>query len=169
MNLAGTPIAQRIGVAAAACLLTSLAAYEGVRTVPYTDLAGISTVCAGITGADVVPGKTYTLAECDALLAKHADRHAAGVLACVREPMEVHEVVAWAHFAYNVGVGAFCGSTAARKLNAGDHAGACAQISRWIVVAGKDCRQPSSGCAGIVARRAHERALCEGRLEIPAP
>lgn len=80
----------------------------------------------------------------------------------------MHEQVAFIHFAYNVGVGAFCASTAAKKLNAGDHAGACAQISRWIVVAGKDCRQPGSGCAGIPLRRAHERALCEGRIAIPA-
>jgi len=31
----------------------------------------ILTVCEGITGKDVVPGKTYTPAECDALRDKH--------------------------------------------------------------------------------------------------
>src|SRR5450830_1198405 len=41
--------------------------YEGRRLTPYRDPVGILTVCEGITGKDVVPGKTYTPAECDAL------------------------------------------------------------------------------------------------------
>ncbi|WP_373276927.1 glycoside hydrolase family protein [Laribacter hongkongensis] len=32
--------------------------------------------------------------------------------------------------AYNIGSGAFCGSTLVRKLNAGDYAGACSEINR---------------------------------------
>ena len=167
MNLAGSPLAQRLGMAAAVALATSVAAWEGRRLIAYTDLAGVPTACDGITGPDVIPGKTYTNAECDALLAKNLDRHAAAAFACITVPLADHERVAWAHFAYNVGAVAFCGSTAARKLNAGDYAGACAEISRWTYVAGKDCRLPASGCAGIPARRDHERAMCEGRVPIP--
>lgn len=55
----------------AALSLTSplLEEIEGIRYRPYKDIAGIWTVCAGITGSDVVLGKTYTQRECDALLA----------------------------------------------------------------------------------------------------
>lgn len=162
-----SPLAQRFGVGAAAFLVASVAAWEGRKLVAYSDIGGVPTVCDGITGADVVLGKTYTMAECDVLLAKHLERHASGALACVRVPMSLSEQVAWVHFAYNVGVAAFCSSSAVRKLNAGDHAGACAEISRWTFVAGMDCRLASSQCAGIPARRAHERALCEGRIAIP--
>ncbi|AKJ74053.1 putative endolysin [Salmonella phage 36] len=42
---------------------------EGVRYKPYKDIAGIWTVCHGITGKDVILGKEYTRRECDALLA----------------------------------------------------------------------------------------------------
>lgn len=160
-------LARRLGIAGAVALVTSIGAYEGLKLVPYADIGGVQTVCYGITGADVTPGKTYTLAECDALLAKHVEQHAVLALSCIHEPTSVGEKVAFVHFAYNVGVGAFCGSTAARKLNSGDHAGACAELSRWTYVAGKDCRDPRNGCAGIPARRDHERALCEGKTPIP--
>lgn len=41
---------------------------EGVRHNPYKDIVGVWTVCYGHTGKDIIPGKTYTEAECKALL-----------------------------------------------------------------------------------------------------
>ncbi|WP_042348639.1 glycoside hydrolase family protein, partial [Escherichia coli] len=43
---------------------------EGVRHNPYKDIVGVWTVCYGHTGKDIIPGKTYTEAECKALLNK---------------------------------------------------------------------------------------------------
>ncbi len=43
---------------------------EGVSYIPYEDIVGVWTVCHGHTGKDIMPGKTYTEAECKALLNK---------------------------------------------------------------------------------------------------
>ena len=43
---------------------------EGVSYVPYKDIVGVWTVCHGHTGKDIMLGKTYTKAECKALLNK---------------------------------------------------------------------------------------------------
>ena len=75
---------------------------------------------------------------------------------CVRVPLHQHEYESFLSLAYNIGPGAFCGSTLVRKLNAGDYAGACAEISRWN-------RQAGRVLQGLVNRRAAERAQCEGR------
>lgn len=76
---------------------------------------------------------------------------------CVTVPLHQYELDAYVSLAYNIGAGAFCGSTLVKKLNSGDYAGACAEISRWVR-SGKVERVP-----GLVNRRARERALCEGR------
>lgn len=51
-----------VGAVSAALAITSplIEEIEGIRFKPYKDIAGIWTVCAGITGPDVVLGKTYT-------------------------------------------------------------------------------------------------------------
>jgi lysozyme len=67
-----------------------------------------------------------------------------------------HVQAASVSFAYNVGAQAFCGSTMARKLRAGDMPGACAELSRWVYAKGELL-------PGLVRRRAAERAMCEGR------
>lgn len=163
-------------MAALAALLTSLIAYESTSRdqrplETYTDIAGVPTVCDGITGPDAIPGKRYTHAECDALLARAVDRHALPALGCINRRLPVHAEVALAHFAYNVGVTAFCNSTAARKFRAGDVMGGCAELSRWtwVTIGGQkvDCRHAGRTCPGIVARRDYERAMCEGRIHIP--
>ena len=56
----------------------------------------------------------------------------------------------------------------AKKLNAGDVAGACAEFMRWTFVQGIDCKDPKNKCGGIVTRRGEERALCEGNAPKPA-
>lgn len=43
---------------------------EGVSYIPYKDIVGVWTVCYGHTGKDIMLGKTYTEAECKALLNK---------------------------------------------------------------------------------------------------
>ncbi|MBP8294177.1 MAG: hypothetical protein KAX65_15480, partial [Caldilineaceae bacterium] len=56
-------------LARAAALAIAIAApAEGLRQYAYYDPPGILTVCAGHTGPDVVAGKKYSLAACDAFL-----------------------------------------------------------------------------------------------------
>ena len=75
---------------------------------------------------------------------------------CANVPMFQHEFDAWTSFVFNVGGTNFCKSTAARLLNEGKYAEACAQMSRWVY-------QGDKVLPGLVKRREEERALCEGR------
>ena len=68
-------------LAIAAVLIPNL---EGNSYTPYRDVGGVWTVCNGITGPDVIQGKTYTQKECDALLQKHLRPYARSVERSVR-------------------------------------------------------------------------------------
>lgn len=145
------------GIAAVLVLAASLiASWEGVRYSPYQDVVGVWTVCYGHTGADVEPGKKYTKAECDALLREDMAEADAIVRKCIRVPMKPHQEASLVSLTFNVGPRGVCGSTLQRKANAGDWAGACAELDRWNRAGGRVYR-------GLVLRRADERAMCEGR------
>ena len=141
------------GVAATAIALVG--AFEGLRLAAYRDPIGIPTICYGSTKG-VKIGDKATKAECDALLVDELIEHEQGMRRCLREPDKLTDgqYIAFLSLTYNIGVGAFCKSTAAKLINAGDMAGACAQISRWDKAAG--IRLP-----GLVKRRAEERRICE--------
>ena len=136
-----------------------------VHSTYWDKLGGLWTVCAGVTGPAAIPGKTYTDAECERLEVAYVQGMLARMGSCVRGDFEFHEIKAWGHFAYNIGPGRFCNSTAARRLNAGERTTACAEISRFVYIGRKDCRVASNGCSGIVKRRAWERATCEGTVQ----
>lgn len=148
--------AKALGTAAALITAGTLAFVtqkEGVEYSVYQDIVGVDTVCAGITGKDVIPGKVYTPAECDALLKKHLVEHAAGFIACTRPDLSQGEFDAYASFTYNVGINAACKSTLAKKLIAGDRRGACDELLKWNRAGGKEVR-------GLTLRRQDERKLC---------
>lgn len=143
-----------IGASAAAIVTAFVAQHEGLRQWAYRDPVGVLTACYGHTGPDVQPGQTYTREQCRALLEQDLARHA-DALACIRRPLTDGQKAAFVSFAYNVGPQAFCGSSLVRKANAGDMAGACAELDKWVYAKGQ--RLP-----GLVKRRAAERAMCEG-------
>lgn len=153
----------------------SLGGWEGRELVPYRDIADVWTVCDGITGADVIPGKTYTDAECTALLLPAIDAHLSEVeRQCVPNlrllPLNVQFAVG--HLAYNVGAGAVCRrksgapTTIARSLPSYDIPTACEAIKSYTRVAGKDCRDPANKCGGIPRRRDFESGVCDGSIVI---
>lgn len=142
-----------IGAAATATLVAHLVLVEDSRNVPYQDTGGVWTACVGST-KDVDPNKVYSDAECEQRLYEDAVAHVEGVKRCVTKPMTDGQAVAFGSFAFNVGVSRFCNSTLVKKFNAGDAAGACAELSRWTKVNGKELR-------GLVKRRAIERKWCE--------
>jgi lysozyme len=76
----------------------------------------------------------------------------------VRVPLNEGERLAYTDFTFNVGVDAFAKSTALRKLNAGDRAGACAEMLRWnkgtvkgklVVLPGLDRRRKAENLACV--------------------
>jgi len=129
---------------------------EGVKYTPYLDPIGIPTVCAGVTGPDVVMGKTYTKAECDNLLYKHMLPAVTAVDSSVKVKLNDYQKASLYSFTYNVGVSAFKSSTLLKKLNQGDTPGACDQLKRWTYAGGKQWK-------GLITRREVERQLCYGK------
>lgn len=140
-------------VAIAAALLGGHDGLEGRRYIPYRDVAGVLTICDGHTGKDIIPGKRYTDAECDALLDKDLKRVKAQVDPLIKVSIPESERAAFYSFAYNVGTEAFARSTLLKKLNAGDHAGACNELKRWTYAGGRQWK-------GLVTRREIEREVC---------
>lgn len=146
--------------AAAAALATAIAVpAEGLRQFAYYDPPGILTVCYGHTGADVVKGRQYSLAECKSLLTVDMQRAVDQVEAC-QPGLPVPVLAAFADAAYNLGPTVACSrpnSNAARMLYAGNLVGACNQLPRWnkARLAGVLIELP-----GLTKRRGAERDLC---------
>lgn len=143
-----------IGLAGALALAVPVVAhYEGNSRRAYRDPVGIPTICYGSTSG-VHMGQTRSQAECDALLAAELGEAIATVDRLSKQPLPDTRRAALGSFVYNVGPGAFERSSLLRKLNAGDVAGACAELSRWVYAGGKRL-------TGLVKRRQAERELCE--------
>lgn len=148
---------QRKAVAAALATAIAIPA-EGLRQKAYFDPPGILTVCYGHTG-QVDKAKTYSLTECKALLTKDMSDAIDAVDKC-QPGLPAPVLAAFGDAVYNLGPRIACDvrqSTAARKLKAGDFAGACTELIKWdkASVAGVMVPLP-----GLTRRRAAERALC---------
>lgn len=122
---------------------------------PAEQAKGISTVGFGTTDG-VKPGDTLAVEPALQRALSDVGRFEGAIKRCVTVPLHQHEYDAYASLAYNIGTGAFCGSTLVRRLNEGDYPGACAEISRWD-------KQGDQVLRGLTKRRADERARCEGR------
>jgi lysozyme len=159
------------GGGAAAILLAAAAfvgPWEGERTEAYLDRVAnppVWTVCYGETRG-VEQGDSYTPAECQSMMIEalevYRDELALCVPALTSQPEGVQ--VALVSWAYNVGTGAACASTLARRANAGDWRAACDQLPRWD----KSCERNGENCVavrGLTLRREAEQRLCLEALE----
>lgn len=146
-------LAALVGTSVAAVLLVFTPVQEGRVLTTYRDIGGVLTYCDGAT-ENAHAGKAYTPAECDAQLDRDLERHAAGIAQCVpMERLTAGQKVAFVDAAYNIGVSAFCGSSMARRANAGDMPGACDALLMWNRAGGREV-------AGLTRRRERERELC---------
>ena len=151
---------QVAGLVLAATTLIGLAISEG-----YTEWAVIPvsgdrpTKCFGTTfnadGSAVRMGDRTTPQIALADLLRDAGKFERAVKRCAPVPMYSYEFSAFVQFTYNVGEGAFCNSTLARKLNALDYVGACLELLRWDKVQGRTVR-------GLTLRRQAEFKECKG-------
>lgn len=137
---------------AATLAFSPIANSEGLKLTPYYDVAHVLTDCYGRTVGVKLHVKQTKVA-CDSYLAQDILAHARRMEACVYVDVPVKSLVAFISFGYNVGSGAFCRSTLAAKLNAGDLKGACDQLPRWNKAAGIVWK-------GLVTRRALEWSQC---------
>ena len=145
-------------LALSAAGFVGITTYEGFRSDAYNDGVGVTTIGFGST-AGVKPGDRITVERALVTALADATRHGEEIKKCIKVPLYQTEFDAYSSFAYNVGTGAFCGSTLLKKLNSGDYPGACAELSRWVKAGGKVL-------PGLVKRRAAERKLCE---TVPEP
>jgi len=134
-----------------------VAGFEGLRTSTYFDVGGVPTVCFGET-KNIKPGDKFTAEQCRQMLGDRIERDfGPGVDRCIRHALPPNRKAAYVSFAYNAGVGAFCGSSVARLENEGKPMEACNALMKWnkITVGGVRVYSP-----GLNNRRTEERKLC---------
>jgi lysozyme len=149
----GGGLAAIVGAVAAAALFVFAPAQEGRVLKTYRDIGGVLTYCDGAT-ENARAGHVYTPVECDAQLDRDLERHAEGIAKCIpMDRLTAGQKVAFIDAAFNIGVPAFCGSSMARRANAGDMPGACDALLLWNRAGGKEV-------LGLTRRRQRERELC---------
>jgi lysozyme len=152
-------LAAIVGVSAAAGLYAITPSFEGTKLKTYRDLGGVLTYCTGAT-ENAQWGKTYTPAECKDQLDRDLARHAEGISQCVKlDSMTDGQKIAFVDAAYNIGVSAFCGSSMAKRANAGNMLGACSALLMWDKVNGQRV-------AGLTRRREAEYRICVGNSHV---
>lgn len=140
------------GTVAAALAISLVGGFEGLRQTAYRDVVGVATICYGETRG-IRMGMTATKVECDAMLLKGLQEFEQGVLSCTKVEMPMRRQVAMVSFAYNVGVGAYCGSSVVRLLNDNKPRAACDALLKWNKAGGVVF-------PGLTRRRQAERELC---------
>ena len=144
----------------AAVVIPLVSKWEGLRTTAYLDMIAepdVWTVCYGET-RNVGPGDSYTAEQCATMLQGRLREYRAGwhgylTPVTLSSRLTPQRDAAYTSLAYNVGIGGAGGSTATRRLNAGDITGACDAIGWWNKAGSRVIR-------GLVNRRAEETALC---------
>lgn len=125
--------------------------YEGVRLKAYDDGVGVWTIGVGhIKG--VKPGDSITMDQVDEYLREDLQEAEAAVNSSVKVPLNQGQFDALVSFVFNLGAGAFRGSTLLKKLNAKDYDGAADEILRWNRAGGRVL-------PGLVKRRISERIM----------
>ena len=146
-------------ISSAVAIATALAIpMEGLRQFAYYDPPGVLTVCYGST-TDVVKGKKYSLEECKQRLDDDMLNAILTVERCV-PGLPDNVLAAFGDAVYNIGPKVACDkqrSTAARKLAAGDIAGACNELPKWNKARVGGVMVP---LPGLTKRRELERTIC---------
>ena len=145
--------------------------HEGFRPSLYNDAAGHCTIGYGTLvhrgphdAADAreqafLAGISRDVAE--QLLRSHAQPIEAALERLVKVALNQGQFDALVAFIYNVGLGAFAGSTLLKKLNAGDSQAVPGEMLRFLYAGGRPL-------AGLIARRTREGELWRSGGEAPA-
>jgi lysozyme len=130
--------------------LIAIALHEGWSDKPYLDVAGIWT--NGFGNTHNAQQKVTVPQGLDQLGRNVKDAETA-INTCFKGEMSQHTFDSFTSWAFNVGGSAACKSTAAKKWNAGDKAGACVELLRW---------NRSGGVVhqGLTIRRQKESRAC---------
>lgn len=126
--------------------------FEGCRLTAYADVVGRLTIGWGHANG-VIPGEVITQEQADMMLTQDVEAFAAQISQCVTALMTDNQFCAFVSFAYNVGIGAFKGSTMLRDFNSKlPLETVAAQFMLWIHAGGQVL-------PGLVKRRTLEKNL----------
>lgn len=126
--------------------------FEGCRLEAYQDSGGVWTVGYGHTAPEVRKDVVMTQEQADAALFHDIQSAVDCVNEAVTATLSQNKFDALVDFCFNVGRGAFLGSSLLHRVNLLDFVGAAAEFMKWINV---DHR----AVEGLVKRRMAERDL----------
>ena len=132
--------------------------FEGLELESYQDIAGIWTVGYGHTGPEVTPDMKITFREAEMLLKNDLRPRENAINETVTVPLNQNQFDALVSFIYNIGIAGWKSSTALKRLNKGDYAGAAKAMLWWnkATVDGK-----LTEVRGLTRRREGEKGLFE--------
>jgi lysozyme len=151
--------------------LELLEQWEGFKTTVYKDSAGLPTIGVGhlLTKSELSSGKItingvpvsyengLTEQQVTDLLAQDVKPAAAAVNKNVKVPLNQNQFDVLVSFTFNVGVGAFTGSTLLKVLNQSHYDQVPTQLLRWTRAGGHQVQ-------GLVNRRDNEIKLWKGEV-----
>lgn len=140
-----------------------IVSYEGERLTSYKDTGGIWTIGVGHTSDEkfkVKAGQTITKEFSRELLRHDLKEAEHFVDTLVKVPINENQRGALVSFVFNLGGGAFKGSTLLRKLNAGNYNAVPTELMKWVNDGGVRLK-------GLVRRRAAEGALWNTPTSVP--
>jgi lysozyme len=130
--------------------LIAIALHEGWSDKPYLDVAGIWTNGFGNTHN---AQQNVTVPQGLEQLGRNVKDAETAINTCFKGEMSQHTFDSLTSWAFNVGGSAACKSTAAKKWNSGDKAGACLELLRWNRAGGVVHQ-------GLTIRRQKESRAC---------
>lgn len=131
--------------------------FEGLRLKAYRCPAGIWTCGVGHTGSDVVEGLVISEDVAEEWLRLDLESADEALDRLVKVPLNPNQRAALLSLVFNIGQGAFAGSTLLKLLNLGHYDQAGQQFHRWNKAGGV-------ALAGLTNRRAAERELFETEI-----
>lgn len=126
--------------------------FEKCRLVAYKPTPDDVWTCGWGSTKGVTETTVWTAEEADAHFLEDVAWAEECVTKAITRPLTQNEADSLISLCFNIGCGAFSGSTLVRMINAGDFDGAAEQFKRWNKQAGKEL-------AGLTWRRAAEAAL----------
>lgn len=124
---------------------------EGTPRKVYHDVVGINTVCTGhVTKLPV--GTLVSQDVCDTLLREDTSVAQAGIKRLVKVPVTQEQYDAMTSLVFNIGTGAFAGSTLLKDINMNHCIPASGEWMRWDMAGGKHV-------PGLTTRRRDESTL----------
>ena len=110
--------------------------FEGFRATPYKDSAGVPTIGYGTIqypdgSAVTMADPAITEPEAESFLKFQMSQKSAAIAPCLQRQATLHQAAAMLSLTYNIGTGAFKGSTVLKKFNLGKISEAADAFLLW--------------------------------------